>query len=189
MRLRAMLGIVAVGIGVVTEASSMAAKESYPPEIVQQIGHSTLVMSVAISPDGRLALSVGADGTLKLWDTATAKLLRNLGEGFNAVAFSSDSRFALSPSRDRTLRLRVVATGKEIRSLGGHSGGTESIVFSPNDRFVLTGGCDEKDPKTQTGCLKGSMKLWEAATGKLTRIFSGHAFGSLLMQWAVRPFR
>jgi WD40 repeat protein len=32
------------------------------------VGHSSTVLSVAASPDGRFALSGSGDNTLKLWD-------------------------------------------------------------------------------------------------------------------------
>jgi len=37
------------------------------PEVFVQLGHSDSVNSVAISPDGKYALSGGGDKTLKLW--------------------------------------------------------------------------------------------------------------------------
>ncbi len=39
-------------------------------------GHSNSVNSIASSMDGRLLVSAGCDGTLNLWDVATASLLR-----------------------------------------------------------------------------------------------------------------
>jgi len=75
-------------------------------------GHSHGVNAVALSPDGRTALSGGGDGTLKLWDVATGKELRTLSAHsirsffglniINSVAFSPDGRTALSGSEDDT---------------------------------------------------------------------------------------
>ena len=71
-------------------------------------GHSTLVFSVAFSPDGRFALSGGGDNTLKLWDVGTGKELHSFAGHSDmvlSVAFSPDGRFALSGSEDKTLKL------------------------------------------------------------------------------------
>jgi WD40 repeat protein len=36
-------------------------------------GHTSSVNAVAVTPDGRRAVSASADGTLRLWDLASAK--------------------------------------------------------------------------------------------------------------------
>ena len=136
-------------------------------------GHSHGVNAVALSPDGRTALSGGGDGTLKLWDVATGKELRTLSAHsirsffglniINSVAFSPDGRTALSGSEDDTLKLWEVATGKELRTFSGHKDYVFAVAFSPDGRTALSGSRDE------------TLKLWELATGKELRTFRGHS--------------
>ena len=45
------------------------------PEIFVQMGHSTIISTVAFSPDGRFAIS-GSWDTLKLWDVKTGREIR-----------------------------------------------------------------------------------------------------------------
>jgi WD40 repeat protein len=66
------------------------------------------VYGVAISPDGRRALSCGPDRTIRLWDVETGQELRRMlcPTAVAAVAFSPDGRRALSdgdPDRGGTL--------------------------------------------------------------------------------------
>jgi WD40 repeat protein len=135
-------------------------------------GHSNdPVRAVAFSPDGRFVL---AGGDLKVWELVTGRELRRMG-GYTGrddqLAFSPDGRFALYASGN-ALTLREVANGKTLRRFTGHATAFNSAVFSPDGRFVLSGGCEETD--AHSSCTKGSLKLWEAATGRKLQSFSGH---------------
>jgi len=71
-------------------------------------GHDGPVLGVAISPDGRTALSGSHDHTLKLWDLDTGWEIRTLSGHTDAVlsaAFSPDGKTALSGSADNTLKV------------------------------------------------------------------------------------
>ncbi len=61
------------------------------------VGHTRDVVSVALSPDGKLALSGAEDTTIRLWDLATGKQLRTFGSKHGevwAVTFSPDGKRA-----------------------------------------------------------------------------------------------
>jgi WD40 repeat protein len=42
-------------------------------------GHASAVLGVAVTPDGRFAVSVSRDNTLRVWDLGTGQLLTTLG--------------------------------------------------------------------------------------------------------------
>src|SRR5206468_1147679 len=77
-------------------------------------GHSGSVRGVAVSPDGRRAVSASADNTLKVWDLESGRELRTL-EGHSGsvrgVAVSPDGRHAVSASNDKTLKLWDLQSG------------------------------------------------------------------------------
>jgi WD40 repeat protein len=115
------------------------------------------VCAVAVSPDGRRALSgsVSPDlwekGEVRLWDVETGQELRRF-EGHKSyvysVAFSPDGRRALSGGRDGVVRLWDVATGKELKRLEGHADWVWGVAFSPDGRRALSGSSD------------GTVRLW-----------------------------
>src|SRR5262249_31314075 len=78
-------------------------------------GHSEPILAIAISADGKSALSGSEDRTVRLWEVSSGRELRRF-EGHQAavsgVAFAPDGRRAMSGSHDRTLRLWDIESGK-----------------------------------------------------------------------------
>ena len=72
---------------------------------------------MALSADGKTALTGSQDKTARLWETATGKPigppLQHQDEVV-AVALSADGKTALTGSYDKTARLWETATGKPI---------------------------------------------------------------------------
>jgi WD40 repeat protein len=77
-------------------------------------GHQGEVNSVALSGDGRRAVSASWDKTLKVWDLESGHELRTLAGHTGwvmGVAVSADGRRAVSASEDRTLKVWDLETG------------------------------------------------------------------------------
>jgi WD40 repeat protein len=147
-------------------------------ELVPQIGHSSSTAAATFSPDGRYAVSGSNDNTLKLWDVATARQLRTFighGKSVTTMAFAPNGRLLLSGSDDNTVKVWDIGTGKELLSFSGHGGGIEAVAVSPDGRYALS--ASEAPISIRSGEQIATMKLWEIATGKTLRTFSGHAGG------------
>jgi WD40 repeat protein len=134
--------------------------------VFPQLGHASLVRSVAFSPDGRQIISVSSEAII-LWDTATGREIRTFSGHSGEVrsgAFNPDGRQIISGSRNGTIILWDTATGREIRTFSGHSGGVSSVAFSPDGRQIISGSGDR------------TIKFWDT-TGREIRTFSGHSDG------------
>jgi WD40 repeat protein len=122
------------------------------------------VISLAISADGRWALSGTGDGTggasLRLWDLKHRKEVHCF-DGHTGpvqgVAFSQDGRRAASASWDKTIRLWDLDKRTEIACLTGHTGGVNFAAFSPDGSLLLSGGGDN------------TVRFWDTETGKELR--------------------
>jgi serine/threonine protein kinase/WD40 repeat protein len=80
-------------------------------------GHRDGVPSVAFSTDGRRLVSGSKDGTVRIWDASSGKLLQSCREHHStpieAVTFSPDGRWLASGDVAGTVILRDVLTGAE----------------------------------------------------------------------------
>jgi serine/threonine protein kinase len=126
--------------------------------------HAQEIRSVALSPDGRQAVTASG-ATLRLWDLDTGKELgRFTGHTatIRSVVFSRDGRRLLSGSEDRTVRLWDVASRREQRRFTGHAGDVTSVVFTPDCRRGLSGSRDQ------------TLRLWDLQSGKELQSFGGN---------------
>lgn len=128
-------------------------------------GHSSLVRTVAFSPDSRLLATGSDDKTARIWDVATGAPVCELRghEGrINSAQFSPDSSQVVTASDDGTARVWDARTGKVIRVLQGHTDGVVWVDFSPGGEWIVTASED------------GTARLWEASTGRTATVLAGH---------------
>jgi WD40 repeat protein len=104
------------------------------------VGHRGPVRAVAVSPDGRHAVSASEDHTLKVWDLETGRELRTLtghSAPVSGVSINPDGRRAVSTSFDRTLRLWDYEAGLYIA--GFHCDGPAICCAFADQRRVVAG--------------------------------------------------
>src|SRR5690606_30559784 len=136
--------------------------------IVQTLsGHEGAVNDIAANAaDDRLA-SVGEDGTIRVWEVETGRVLYTIGDAHGGarvfgVAFSPANDRLASAGADGTVRLWDRATGAQLAEIAAHdpeaasSGrpGAVAVVFSPDGRLLASGGADR------------FVRLWDAQTGE-----------------------
>jgi WD40 repeat protein len=110
---------------------------------------------VALAGDGWLVASGSLDGTVKLWDTATGRLLATLRGHtgvVNRVEVSSAGRLVASGGGDGTVRLWEAPSGRLLATLQGHAAGVWGVALSADGQLVASGSLD------------GTAKLWKASS-------------------------
>jgi WD40 repeat protein len=93
--------------------------------------------SAVFNPDGTLVVTASDDGTARIWNTASGRLLHILrghhGHVHSAV-FNPDGTLVVTASDDGT-RIWNTASGRLLHTLGVHPGPAESAVFSPDGKL------------------------------------------------------
>ncbi len=142
---------------IVWTASAMAETDA------QLVQHGGPAKAVALTGDGRYAVTAGFDYSLVVWDLARlAPLRRLLGHDapLNDVALSADGRLAVSASDDRTMGVWNVEQGALRARLRGHEAKVAAVALSGDGRRAASAGWD------------GTVRVWDPASGRELRRFS-----------------
>jgi hypothetical protein len=127
-------------------------------------GHEGAITCLAMSPDGRLALSGSRDTTVRVWDLHAGKPLHTLAghaKLVGSVAFFADSRRGISSGADGSVRLLDAITGRPIGHVNQRT--NWAVALSPDGKLALSGGSTDN-----------AVLLWEVQTGQEIRRFQGH---------------
>lgn len=119
-------------------------------------GHTDSVFSVAITTDGRYAVSASADRTLRVWDLETKECTTTLighSGPVDHVAITRDGNWIISGSRDKTVRIWNLESGKLRLVLKGHDDAISGLTIIPNGLLAITSSFDK------------TMRFWDLTNG------------------------
>jgi eukaryotic-like serine/threonine-protein kinase len=146
--------------------------------------HSSLVASLAFSPDAKVLATLAYDGTVRLWDLETQRVATEFASApggsrgpisprryttrvhdhYGCVVFSPDGRWLAVGGAKPQIRLRDLTTGEEeIKSLPESADGITTLAFSPDSR-ILAGGGGEQESR---------IYLWDLTAGTEVQL-TGH---------------
>jgi WD40 repeat protein len=121
--------------------------------------------NLAITPDGRHAVTGSTGGAVCVWDISTGKVVRNFDQQLGTVygiAASPQGNQVLTGGRGMTARLWDLSTGDELLQMPCHKSWVRSVAISPDGKRALTGSYDM------------TVRLWNVETGQELQAYTGH---------------
>jgi WD40 repeat protein len=119
--------------------------------------HRNKCHDVQLSPDGRSMALASYDGSVRVRDLATGKVLSDLPahpDNAYSARFSPDGRLLVTACRDRTVRVWDWRSGRLDCPPFEHGSEVFAATFTPDGCWVLS-ACDD-----------GTARAWDRRTGK-----------------------
>ncbi|WP_158847766.1 serine/threonine-protein kinase [Saccharothrix deserti] len=150
----------------ITDAVRAAEAQPVPPGLTLAGHGSRGVLSLAVTPDGRYAVSGGWDGKLRKWDLATGDCLATIDSGNENVVFAAitpDARFTLcSGGLGREPGWWDLRGGRLVSRLRGHTEMIDAAAVTSDGRHAVTTSRDK------------TLRLWRLPRGRCRRVLTGH---------------
>ncbi|WP_405764161.1 protein kinase [Streptomyces sp. NBC_00080] len=127
--------------------------------------HTGHISALAMTADGRLAVSGGEDGRVVAWhprDRRIVQLFTSPRDRVYYVAVSEDGQVALSGTADGVVAAWDIGSGRTIGRWEAHSGAVLDVAVGADRRYGLSRGQDV------------SVRIWDLREGELRWVLRGH---------------
>ncbi|KAJ3325147.1 hypothetical protein HDV06_004904 [Boothiomyces sp. JEL0866] len=126
--------------------------------------HQGPITSLAVNKESTVILSGSQDGTTRLLQISTEKIIGKLDdhtESVETVQFSPALTFVAAGSVDGKLQVWDYQAMKQ-RFTGSHDDAVTKVMFTPDGTKLVSASVD------------GTLKLWDVRTGEPLRTYKGH---------------
>jgi WD40 repeat protein len=130
-------------------------------------GHESQVNDVAYSPNGKLIVTAGEDGTARVWDAASGQeifVLSGYKGPVRAAMFSANGEF-IATVNEFAVWIWETETGESVTVLADHTNEIIQAFLSPDGQTVVT---VEDCPQPISPCpVQIPVRTWKVNTGQM----------------------
>ena len=140
------------------------------PQLRRLKGHASAVRDVAITADGKMIVSAGVDGTLRLWDRLNGQLLRTLPAHDGAILtfeLSPDGNSVAIADAKGWVKLLNLPRPYPLAELVGFPQAPDHLIVTRDGQHIVTGDGSEV------------LRLFHLANKQQVREFGGAAGGTI----------
>lgn len=142
---------------------TLAGLPSAAADLRTLVGHGGPVMDVAVSPDGRHALTASFDNSVGYWELTSDRVtwLEGHAAAVKTVLYLGPDR-AASAGDDFAIEIWDLVLGQSAARLEGHKGQISGLAVSPDGATLASASWD------------GTIRLWGLITGGESAVLTEH---------------
>ena len=149
-----------------TLEAEMALRKAMMGNSTELRGHSGRIGSMSFSPDNQRLISSSEDGTAKIWDVKTGRVITTLtghSKNVSSASFSPDGEVVVTTSPDSTIRIWNSHSAKLLETIHIPAR-CISAAFSPDGKQIVSTATDL------------TIRTWDSATGEIIPIYKSKDF-------------
>jgi len=136
------------------------------PLLLTLAGHTARVRGLALTPDGKQAISASDDHSLKVWDLESGVEVHTLNghsDWVRAVAIIPNAARAISASDDHTLRIWNIETGMLESTIDTYGDWIRALAVTPDGRLAISASDDR------------TLRIWNLEQKTVVQALKGHS--------------
>lgn len=184
------------GTRVLTAAREAFVWDLATGQIIHRLELPTAIRAMALTPDGKMAVSGATDGSLTVWNIETGEILNQFAQNLeiDALEFFPDGQTFVLGAETGEVELWEIGAGEVFQRLSGHSDAVLNVAISADGKQIVSASKDQTlrlwnvtpPTKLQTWVahdnritsvhivdtwlystsLDGTVKVWDFATGQ-----------------------